>query len=77
MGRLIVLIVAVVVLVWLVRRAMAGRRPKDPPRGGAMTPGELVRCARCGLHVPRADARSADGALYCSDEHARLGRGDS
>jgi uncharacterized protein len=36
--------------------------------------GELVRCAHCGVHLPRPEAREAAGALYCSDEHARLGR---
>jgi len=35
--------------------------------------GELVRCAHCGVHLPRSEARQAAGALYCSEEHARLG----
>jgi uncharacterized protein len=71
MGRLVLLALAVVVLVWLVRRALAARRPHTPPRdaqGGA-----LVRCAHCGVHLPRAEARAAGGRDYCSDEHARLG----
>jgi hypothetical protein len=25
------------------------------------------------VHVPRPEAREMGGALYCSDEHARLG----
>jgi hypothetical protein len=32
-----------------------------------------VRCVQCGVLLPRAEARMAAGALYCSDEHARLG----
>jgi uncharacterized protein len=69
MGRLLVLIVLVVLAVWLVRRALR----KDPPPG-AVREGDLVRCAHCGMHLPRAEARQEAGALYCSDEHARLGR---
>jgi len=34
---------------------------------------DLVRCARCGVHLPRDEAREAGGRLYCGEEHARLG----
>ena len=74
MGRLLVLILLVVLAVWLVRRAL--RRPSADagvePR--AADQGELVRCARCGVHLPRGEARHASNELYCSDEHARLGK---
>lgn len=74
MARLILLALAVLVLVWLVRRAMAGRAGRDKPLPGAPgAPGELVACAQCGVHLPRAEARSAAGEHYCSEEHARLG----
>jgi uncharacterized protein len=71
MGRLILLALAVVVLVWLVRRAIAARRPGTPPREPRA--GELVRCAHCGVHLPRGEARALDGRDYCSEEHAHLG----
>jgi len=67
MGRLILLALAVLVLVWLVRRALRARGGPVPP------PGELVHCAHCGVLLPRAEARSDGGQLYCSEEHARLG----
>jgi len=68
MGRLILLALAVLVLVWLVRRALRSRsRPAQPP------PAELVHCAHCGVLLPRAEARGDGGLLYCSEEHARLG----
>jgi uncharacterized protein len=68
MGRLILLALAVLILVWLVRRALRERQ------GGApRATGELVACAHCGVHLPRAEARSALGGDYCSEEHARLG----
>ena len=71
MGRLILLAVAVLALVWLVRRALRARRVDAAPPAGA--PGELVACAHCGVHLPRAEARSAPPGLYCCEEHARLG----
>ena len=76
MGRLLVLIILVVFAVWLVRRALRRLRQDTPGvirRSGAK-PGELVRCAHCGVHLPRAEARMAEDAVYCSEEHARLGK---
>lgn len=67
MGRLILLALAVLVLVWLVRRALRVRR------GPLTPPAQLVSCAHCGVLLPRAEARGGDGLQYCSEEHARLG----
>ena len=74
MGRLIVLIVLVVVAVWLIRRALRGPAQKTNLRNKVQMQGELVRCAHCGMHLPRSEARETQGMLFCSDEHARLGK---
>jgi uncharacterized protein len=73
MGRVLVLILIVVLAVWLIRRAL---RPSAAPPPPPKTPieGDLVACARCGVNLPRSEARQTGGAEYCSDEHARLGR---
>ena len=70
MLRMVIVVVLVVLAVWLVRRALRAPHGRAP----LAKEGELVRCAHCGLHLPRVDAREAAGALYCSEEHARLGR---
>ena len=71
MGRLLVLIVLVVLAVWFIRRALRRLQPGDKP---LVKESELVRCAYCGVHLPRSEARQAEGILYCSEEHARLGK---
>jgi len=72
--RLIVLIALVVLAVWLIRRALRGPVEKmDIQNKAEARGGELVRCAHCGVHLPRSEARQVAGALYCSEEHARLG----
>jgi uncharacterized protein len=72
--RFILLIVLVGVAFWMLRRALRSFNkptiPEKPP-----IQGELVSCARCGMHLPRSEARGAGGALFCSEEHARLGSG--
>jgi uncharacterized protein len=75
MGRFLFLILLVVAIVWLAKRAFRspgkdGDAERKPP-----IEGDLVSCARCGVHLPRVEAREAQGALFCSEEHARLGRG--
>jgi uncharacterized protein len=75
MGRLLVLILLVVAGVWLVKRALrnAARGDEQAPAQPSRASEELVRCAHCGLLLPRGEARQAGGALYCSEAHAKLG----
>jgi uncharacterized protein len=73
MGRLIVLILLVVLAVWLIRRALRASSTSSQKPGPIQQ--DLVSCARCGMHLPRAEAREAGGRLYCGEEHARLGAG--
>jgi len=73
MGRLLLLAAAIVGLIWLVRRAVS-----DRPRGSQTPTAEidaLVRCAHCGVHVPRQDAHPRDERAYCSADHAERGPG--
>jgi len=73
-GRLLILILLIVLAAWLVRRALRRAAPQaDVP--SAQKSDELVRCAQCGVLLPRAEARLSAGAIYCSEEHARLGPG--
>lgn len=52
-------------------------KPGKPTRGapdptlGASEP--MVRCAHCGIHLPRSEALMKDGKTWCSDAHAQLG----
>ena len=77
MGKLLVLIVLVVAGVWLVKRALRSAERKDDAGRTPAPPAseELVRCAHCALLLPRGEARQAGGAIYCSEEHAKLGPG--
>lgn len=84
MTRLILIVVAVIAVVWLLRRALAGPRGAGkPPAEAGEQKGELVACAHCGVNLPKAEAYAAGGVLpgaggvfYCSEEHWRLGPRD-
>jgi uncharacterized protein len=56
--------------IWLWR---SGRQIKQPPRPHgkppAQAPLDMVACAQCGLHLPKAEAVAGHQGLYCSVEH--------
>jgi len=73
MGKVLVLILFVVLAVWLIRRAFRATRATGQPQKQPLEQQDLVSCARCGVHLPRSEARQLDGRLFCGEEHARLG----
>jgi len=81
MAQLIRLAVLALVI-WLVirliqnayQRAAARTKRRSPARARAAT-GTMVRCAHCGVHLPREDAVTEGGDFYCSRAHLTADRG--
>ena len=67
------LLLAVLVVAYMFWRS--GRQPRGGGGGGAPPHAQgkaqdMVRCATCGVHLPRSEALSgANGLQYCSQEH--------
>jgi uncharacterized protein len=76
MGRLILIALVVLFVVWLVKRALVAGADERATGPASATQGDLVSCAHCGVNLPRGEARSAGGRHYCSEEHWRLGPRD-
>ena len=72
MGKLL-LILAALVLVYALVRAYQGaaRRRGGPPSPRGQAAEDMVRCARCGVHLPRSEGLMSGGEFFCSDEHRR------
>ena len=68
--RLLLLLVIVAAAYWLWRRIAAPARRRDDT--GA-EPAPMVRCAHCGVHVPRTRALLQDNNWYCSQAHLEQG----
>jgi uncharacterized protein len=69
MIRLLLLIAIVALLLWLLFGRGRERRAGRPTSGAE----HMVRCARCGIHLPRSEALLQDGRTYCSAAHRDLG----
>jgi hypothetical protein len=70
--RILILVAAVLVGIWLLKKAFSGRQPpKDPDRSDSE--GRLIQCAHCGTRLPASDAHWKEGQAYCSVTHRHLG----
>lgn len=75
MLRLVLLIAAVLLLVWMLRGIGRGGRKEPPPAGGAarrtdaLETTAMVACAHCGVHLPSSDAVEARGLHFCGEPH--------
>jgi uncharacterized protein len=67
MKYLLLLVLLVVVFYKLTNRRderPAERKPAPPP-----PPQDMVRCARCGVHLPADEAFPGRGGQFCSAAH--------
>ncbi len=77
--RYIIVTLALALLVfWLVRAARGSgsgeKLPKREPGPGRQPPlqvQDMVSCAHCGVHLPKAESVTGKRAVYCSLEHQR------
>ena len=67
MGRVLILILIGIALWWLFRGLFRSqvREAEKPPSQSALGE-DMVRCARCGVNMPRSEARDEAGKLVCA-----------
>lgn len=86
MGKILLWVVVIVGMLLLtrilshhnakVKHKTRSQRQNIPHRSKAdASPEQMVRCAHCGIHLPRSEAVLRRGKTWCSNEHARLGVG--
>ena len=75
MAKIILLALGILFVYWLLkgyRRRVDGDAAGTAPRTEAET---MVKCAQCGVHLPRSESIMARGSFYCSAEHQRSHQG--
>ncbi|MEG5264723.1 PP0621 family protein [Pseudomonas sp. JDS28PS106] len=66
MLRIIMWAALIAAVIWFVKRLLNPPAPRTP-RDDAAAP--MVRCAHCGVHLPRDRALSQEQLWYCSESH--------
>ena len=71
MAKIIFLVLGLLFAYWILKsyRRKVGRDRQPPQAGGAE---DMVRCAQCGVHLPRSESMTTSGQFFCSPEHQRL-----
>jgi uncharacterized protein len=73
--RLLILGLIFWLLYRMIYRLLNKPKPQQPiQRKGSGT--DMVRCAHCGIHIPKNEALQRDGRDYCSEEHRDAGPRD-
>lgn len=70
MAKIIILVLVFLFAWWVLKRyrRQVDRQDRPPHGGGAE---DMVRCAQCGVHLPRSESLATRGQFYCSAEHRR------
>jgi uncharacterized protein len=67
MSRLI-FIVAVIGLVYWLLKSYRKSASQDEPSNATE---DMVRCMKCGIHIPKSESLQKDGKYFCCEDHRR------
>jgi uncharacterized protein len=71
--KYLIILLVIVLVYWLFKAHKVKLRngsDSRPASGGKSE--DMVRCAQCGVHLPRSESLLAGRAFYCTPEHRRL-----
>jgi uncharacterized protein len=76
-AKLIVLVIIVLVVMFVLKsylrgievKRQAGAPPDAANASNANMANTMVRCAQCGVHVPRGESILSRGKFFCGEEH--------
>ncbi len=69
MGRLLTLLLIGIFIYSLVRNFQRRRPPAPPPADSFPATEDMVRCAHCGIHLPRSESLLSQQRTFCCAEH--------
>lgn len=69
----VVIIAALLVTRMLTHKKAQPVRPRAPKAAAPKGAEQMVRCAHCGIYLPRSEALMSNDHTWCSLDHAKLG----
>jgi uncharacterized protein len=58
-----------IAIIWLIYRLLRQGKSASTSAPGAEKPEDMVRCATCGVHLPKSEAISSQNQYFCCEEH--------
>ena len=68
LGKILLLGLALWLIITLLKHY---RRSIDEPSPAQPESQDMVRCATCGVHLPKAESIEKSGEYYCCTEHSQ------
>ncbi len=73
MLKFVVLVIVVLVVLFVLKSYLRGAQSKQqvraPDPANDDMANTMVRCAQCGVHVPRSESILSRSKFFCSEEH--------
>ena len=70
----ILLLIVIGFVVWALIRNYQRSLNKPAARADERAVENMVKCAHCGVNLPRSEAISSGGDFFCTPEHKQLGK---
>jgi len=70
----ILLLIAIGFIVLALFRAYQRSLGQPPSSAREKTVEDMVKCAHCGVNLPRSEAIYSGGDFFCTPEHRQLGK---
>jgi uncharacterized protein len=68
MFRNLFLLIAIIALFWIIK-GMIRRSRSQPPKNTQIK--DMVQCEQCQSYLPKEDALSENGKLFCCQQHLK------
>jgi uncharacterized protein len=70
--KFLLLVLGLFVVYWIFKayKRKVSHGPKPPAAASGAE--DMVRCAQCGVHMPRSEGLMSGQAFYCTPEHRQL-----
>jgi uncharacterized protein len=67
LAKIILLVLGLLLAYWILKsyKRKVERRADKPAAIGE----DMVRCAQCGVHLPRSESLTSEKSFYCSADH--------
>ena len=72
--KIILLVVGFILVYWILKGYRRGLE-REAARPSMRVSEDMVRCERCGVHLPRSESMTTRGRFYCTPEHQREDQG--